>query len=296
MSRAWYNPNAAPRLLGSILSTGERTTNRRQVQIWNTTCVVTKSGKQQKASAGNDNNCSMNCSVLINPANPQLSGVSKFPYFPKGGPAPKEQPKRDAGWHATGYVTQWGGMEVGEGMLFASNVVDGLVHQLGGWQLGLECKWLPVLQDNENEGGERCPVGHAVATGPGNSALQEHFDTIVHTVPPFYHHHPGNDPEHYLLEAYRNSLSVAFGQGRDEIRVACPLLGAGGRGFPLDVAIRVAGQASRCWLDQDVGDDSIGEHQQYTLAFGIPDMEIAEQLLEVVQETMESDYSRDLKQ
>ena len=238
----------------------------------------------------------MNCSVLINPANPQLSGVSKFPYFPKGGPVPKEYPKRDVGWHATGYVTQWGGMEVGEGMLFASNVVDGLVHQLGGWQLGLECQWLPVLQENEHEGGERCPVGHAVATGPGSSALQEHFDTIVHTVPPFYLHHPGNDPEGYLLEAYRNSLRVAFDQGKGELRVACPLLGAGGRGFPLDAAIRVAGQASWRWLDQDLGDDSTDERQQHTLAFGIPDMEIAEQLLEAVQERMESDSRRDIEQ
>lgn len=292
MSRAWYKPNAAPRLLGSILPTkGKHKSGlHRQVQVWNTTCIVTKSGKQTvngsdgSSSSGGD---SMNCSVLINPANPQLSGVSKFPYFPKGGPVPKEYPKRDAGWHATGYVTQWGGMEVGEGMLFASNVVDGLVHQLGGWQLGLECKFLPILQNNEQEGGERCPVGQAVTTGAGASNLKVHFDSIVHTVPPFYHHHPSNNPEQLLLEAYRNALAAAFAQGKGDLRVACPLLGAGGRGFPLEVAIRVAGQASQGWLDQDLEDESNDSAQHHTLAFGIPDIDIAEQLLETICRTTE---------
>ena len=155
MSRAWYKPNAVPWLLGSVLPTkrGDQKSSsiHRQVQVWNTTCIVTKSGKQQTVIGSSDGSSSsistrtrrrdssssssattsssMNCSILINPANPQLSGVSNFPYFPKGGPVPKQYPhQRDAGWHAPGYVTQWGGMEVGEGMLFASNVVDGLVQ------------------------------------------------------------------------------------------------------------------------------------------------------------------------
>ena len=180
-------------------------------------------------------------------------------------------------------------MEVGEGMLFASNVVDGLVHQLGGWQLALECKFLPILQENDQEGGERCPVGQAVKTGAGGSGLKVHFDSIVHTVPPFYHHHPANNPEHFLLEAYQSSLVVAFQQqGPGDLRVACPLLGAGGRGFPLEVAIRVAGQASHIWLDQDIVDErNDGIRQQHTLAFGIPDIEIAEQLLETIQKMMD---------
>jgi hypothetical protein len=52
--------------------------------------------------------------TLINPANPNLSGPNAFPYFPRGGPQPKLQPHRHA-HHIMGYVTQWGGMDVGSG-------------------------------------------------------------------------------------------------------------------------------------------------------------------------------------
>ena len=271
MSRAWYKPHATPQLVESISrsmagTTTRRRRRRRTVQVWNTTCAVTKAGKASP----------MACSVLITPANPQLSGVSKFPYFPKGGPAPKEYPQKDS-HHIMGYVTQWGGMEVGGGMLFAANVVDGLVHQLGGWRLALECQYLPVLRQ---PGDERCPVGHAVVTGPGGAELQAHFDRLVHTVPPFYDHHP--DPEHFLREAYRNSLAVAFGSSS---RVACPLLGAGGRGFPLDIAIRLAGEASRRWLHEQDEDDEAEDddcHHEQALAFAIPDMDIAEKLVESI--------------
>lgn len=193
-----------------------------------------------------------------------------------------------------GYVTQWGGMDVGSGMLFSANVVDGMVHQLGGWKLVMECNLLPVIRQELEE---RCPVGHAVMTGPGGSELQEHFDALVHTVPPFYDHHP--NPEHYLLEAYRNSLAVAFDNttatnrqkeslsSSSSLRAACPLLGAGGRGFSESIAIQVAGQASQRWLQ---GEDARSENptegqddnQEHTLAFAIPDIEIAEQLLDAI--------------
>jgi O-acetyl-ADP-ribose deacetylase (regulator of RNase III) len=213
----------------------------------------------------------MACSVLINPANPQLSGVAKFPYFPRGGPAPKEYPKKDS-HHIMGYVTQWGGMEVGDGMLFPANVMDGIVHQLGGWRLAMECRMVPIINNTEQE--ERCPVGHAVVTGPGfGSLLQEHFDWIVHTVPPFFRHHP--EPEEHLMQCYSNALALAFEKGS---RVACPLLGAGARGFPLAVALNLAGRASVKWRDQDKECDS----KQQLLAFAIPDPDVAEQLVATI--------------
>jgi len=292
MSRAWYKPNAIPKLIGTLEG------KRCNVQVWNTTCCVTKAGKDTE----------MKCTTLINPANPQLSGVSKFPYFPKGGPVPKTPPTKDS-HHIMGYVvrtlqvfrsrsikllvthspiniflhfffrwqTQWGGMEVGEGMFFAANVVDGIVHQLGGWQLERECQRLPVMDDKEEEQ-ERCPVGQAVSTGPGGPKLAAHFDQVVHAVPPFYNHHP--DPEHYLLEAYRNALLVSFENNQLTSRVACPLMGAGCRGFPINVAIRIAGEFSQGWLDQQSRNkESDNDGQSKTLTFAIPDIEIAEQLL-----------------
>jgi len=262
MSKAWYKPQVAPKLLESFSSSSRR----RIVEIWNTTCAVTKAGKTS----------SMACTVLINPANPELSGVSKFPYFPKGGPAPKEYPKKDS-HHIMGYVTQWGGMEVGSGMLFSANVVDGMVHQLGEWRLALECRFLPAIRNNE-----KCPVGQAVVTGPGGSELMEHFDSIVHTVPPFYNHH--HDPEHYLLDCYKHSLSLSFQQGS---RVACPLLGAGCRGFPLHEAVAIAGKGSIQWRDENDNNQK-NNNDTNTLAFAIPDLEIAEQLIQAIQTAEEN--------
>lgn len=265
MSRSWYKPKAIPQLLESFSSSTLKRP-RRQVQVWNTPCAVTRAGKSSL----------LQCTVLINPANPQLSGVSKFPYFPVGGPEPKEYPKKDS-HHIMGYVTQWGGMEVGTGMVFASNVVDGLVHQLGGWKLQWECKFVPTVKDDNEEDNCRCPVGQAVVTGPGGSQLREHFDSIVHTVPPFYNH--TTNPHDKLRQSYHSALHLALQHGN---RVACPLLGAGARGFPLDVAMAIASQASMEWCQDEI-DDSNGDldsKEEQTLAFAIPDMEIAQQLVE----------------
>ncbi|CAB9508652.1 Deacetylates O-acetyl-ADP ribose. Down-regulates ribonuclease 3 (RNase III) activity. Acts by interacting directly with the region of the ribonuclease [Seminavis robusta] len=271
MSRAWYLPGVVPKLWGSFVSSG----GKRQVQVWKTPCAVTKAGKE----ASNP----MACTALINPANPQLSGVSKFPYFPRGGPVPKEYPKKDS-HHIMGYVTQWGGMEVGDGMLFAANVVDGMVHQLGGWRLAVECRLLPIVGSNpDTNEEERCPVGQAIVTGPGGADLQKHFDYVVHTVPPFYRHHP--EPEQHLMQCYRNSLRLAFERAS---KVACPLLGAGARGFPLDLALEIAGQASLEWRDH-----SSDHKEKQSLSFAIPDPEIADQLCKAIEDASD-DQSRRL--
>jgi len=91
MSTAFYKTSVAPRLLKAFprLRDGGHATTP-SIEIWNTTCVVTNFGKTKLPDG------MKGCSVLLNPANPQLSGVSKFPYFPQGGPAPKEYPKKDA--------------------------------------------------------------------------------------------------------------------------------------------------------------------------------------------------------
>ena len=265
MSTAWYKPGVGPKLLQAFKSptTTNNSTNR-SIEIWNSTCAVTAFGKTTDAQ----------CNVLINPANPQLLGVSKFPYFPKGGPAPKSYPKKDA-HHIMGYVTQWGGMEVGDGMLFSANVVDGLVHQTGGWKLAFEIGLLPTNNPEENE---KCPVGQAVVTGPGGADLRQHYEYIIHTVPPFYRHHP--EPETHLLKCYENALALAFSKGS---RVACPLLGAGARGFPQDVAIDLAVQASLQWRN-DNNHQQENQSEGQALAFAIPDIEIAEVLLSAVHE------------
>lgn len=177
-----------------------------------------------------------NCSILVNPSNPELSGVAKFPYFPRGGPVPQKLPRISA-HHIMGYVTEWGGMDVGNGMLFPVSVVDGLVHLHGGWKLHMECHWKRI-----KHGGKPCPVGTAITTSAGNGTLAEHYDTIVHTTPPFYKYE--EESERLLGNCYDAALEQAFAESFMSAtcnrRVGLPLLGAGARGFPLEIAIRVA--------------------------------------------------------
>jgi len=75
MSKAFYKPSVAPTLRHS-LPVGNKSKSKVAaiIEIWNTTCIVTNFGLSTR---------SPKCTVLINPANPQLSGVSNFPYFPR---------------------------------------------------------------------------------------------------------------------------------------------------------------------------------------------------------------------
>ena len=110
MSTAWYKSRSTPKLLHECLSAGpirRRQRQRRIVQVWNTTCIVTNFGKNQTTIVETGNHSpqhNRSRHVLINPANPELSGVSKFPYFPRGGPVPEEYPSKDA-HHIMGYVS-----------------------------------------------------------------------------------------------------------------------------------------------------------------------------------------------
>ena len=86
-------------------------------------------------------------------------------------------------------------MEVGDGMLYASSVVDGVVHQLGGSTLEWACQQIGTSSTKSTT---KCPEGNAVVTGPGTEEVAEHYDHIIHTVPPFYHHYDysnGNDDD-----------------------------------------------------------------------------------------------------
>lgn len=328
----------------------------RSVEVWTTTCIVTNFG-MQRGKRRNDDNVDGNgdgndavtpppllprCSTLINPANPDLSGPAKFPYFPVGGPVPPGPPEKPA-HHIMGYVTQWGGMDVGRGMVFSSAVIDGLIHQLGGSYLRAE---IALLSSSAGTSRFKCPTGTAVVTSagsgsstdvgdPGASTLSAEYDRIVHTAPPFYDFPPDDCVEeeldrgsesgahgerkshgrgggvkeegvehgrHHrsvtlLHSCFRESLKLAFdNQTNDGTtcqplgtflgnlllqtpgfaalstlapaifsavssaisppppppaengRVAFPLLGAGCRGFPVDVALDVAALESAVWL------------------------------------------------
>jgi O-acetyl-ADP-ribose deacetylase (regulator of RNase III) len=209
-------------------------------------------------------------------------------------------------------VTQWGGMEVGNGMMFAANVVDGLVHQLGGRALANDCR--KTLFEHKVS---RCNEGNAMMTKPGSDELREQYrHYIVHTVPPFYTtttknidnddgdddilHHQQQQQQQQLavLEScYETSLQLIRNKSNkldnnntamsSTIRVACPLLGAGCRGFPEDQAIQVAANAAASLLVMTkVEEDASTTAQPITLAFAIPNGELRKALIEKIDETV----------
>ena len=231
---------------------------RTAIEIWKTTCIVLNFGKTTAAQ----------CSVMVNPANPQLSGVSKFPYFPKGGPVPKQQPTQYE-HHIMGKVTNWGGMDVGDGMLFPVSVVDGMVHTYGGWHLKMALKW------HQLSGKDACPIGTAVRTTAGKDKLREAYDSIIHTVPPFYNHPdtPNDDPLELLHQCYMNALGKLE---PSDARVAAPLLGAGCRGFPMDEAMSVATRATKEWCQKN-------EDRDLTVCFALLEESWCKQMIDLLE-------------
>ncbi|KAL3793798.1 hypothetical protein HJC23_006158, partial [Cyclotella cryptica] len=121
----------------------------------------------------------------------------------------QKSPNRTA-HHIMGYVSQWGGMDVGSGephylstiLKFDSSIT--LItrdvphhtfaiinrHAISG------CKeWSGIDSTVENlKSSDRkhvkCPVGTAVITSCGGEQLRAEYDNIVHTVPPFYNYPP----------------------------------------------------------------------------------------------------------
>ena len=311
MSTAFFKCSSTPQLLRSFPS--PFTSGSTVIQVWNTTCVVTNFGKsilpilkqsvlsRESVDGKGTARDGGNITALINPGNPQLSGVRNFPYFPRGGPVPETSPKSmHKNWQPLGYVTQWGGMEVGDGMLYPVSVVDGLVHQLGGWKLKLECKLKSLSSD-------KCPVGTAILTHAGGDELSRHYDHIIHTSPPFFKSTNNStefytytdDPIEDLSRCYQSSIALATSSidiaSSSPLFVCCPLLGAGARGFPYETAIKVAAEESFRWLKNNhsnnkntVNRNGLGE-KHIVLAFGIPDLSVATDLVHAIEELHDYD-------
>ncbi|KAG7348881.1 macro domain containing protein [Nitzschia inconspicua] len=313
MSTAWYRSGHVPKLIQKWCCVNNSPSLH--IEVWDTTCVVHNMTKKQNdnvsAAVGSGGGGSDSYHILLNPANPQLSGVSKFPYFPIGGPQPPPGFEIQKDTHPImGYVSQWGGMEVGNGMMFASNVVDGLVHQLGGKELQRA-----LQQALEEHGVTQLQEGQAVATTAqvGTFHKTTGYQYIIHAVPPFYQlknnttimDDDDDDDSIFtatsdiLAETYRNALQVAtrlapkiqqrlYSQSNQNhhhndddddddtafrIRIATPLLGAGCRGFPTTVAIRVAAETLTTYSAPS------GNMPKMTVAFAIPNGDIRQQLV-----------------
>ena len=120
-AKAWYKPSAIPQLIAKFdapSSTSSGKASKRAIEVWTTTCIVTNFGKLAAVNNSHGESSQLpGCAVLVNPANPGLTGPNSFPYFPRGGPQPSERHDERKGWHPVGYVSQWGGMDVGNGEL-----------------------------------------------------------------------------------------------------------------------------------------------------------------------------------
>ena len=280
-SKALLLPHVLPRLVGSVTIVSRVRGRRRTVEVYQTPCIVL---------SGNLDGCD----TLINPSNPDLTGASAFPYFPRGGPVPGEDRRSSLQevHHIMGYVSRWGDVDVSRGLLLPENVIDGLVHQYAGWRLRLEC-WAKRLESSLAWPGSReqpCPVGSAVVTSAGD--LRPIYQQIVHTTPPFFlttDDGSNNTKNVYhaqdqLMQCYRKAWKLGF-SGSRTARLATPLLAAGCRGFPLDVALSVAVDASTEWLMPSPHGGKLADNDdndpmsQQTVVFGFLDEDVANKLL-----------------
>jgi O-acetyl-ADP-ribose deacetylase (regulator of RNase III) len=295
VSKAFYKKSVVPQLL--YRTTKAITNNKRDikvVEVWTTTCIVTNFCSE---TPGRDTDTSgHSSSVLINPANAELTGCSRFSYFPRGGPVPTENVvSMHKDWQPLGYVSNWGGMEVGEQMVYPVSVVDGLVHNYAGWKLKAHIQWLRLKQQQTiDPKTSLCPIGSAIRTISGD-LHQYGYQSIVHTTPPFYQH--DTNPEQGLAQCYQSVLDLAFSTEDTEttlnqpfpIRAAIPLLGAGARGFPIDVACQIACDAVIHWFEQKhvtATSSSFMYGRSHTVAFGLLEETVARQLISLMEKRL----------
>ena len=112
--------------------------------------------------------------------------------------------------------------------LFGGGGVDGAIHKAGGKAVLAACR---ELRNTRYPDG--LPAGEAVATTAGKLDAK----WVIHTVGPIYRR---GDAE-TLRSCYASSLAIAAELGART--VAFPLISAGAFGWPVDDAIRQAGDA-----------------------------------------------------
>jgi hypothetical protein len=142
--------------------------------------------------------------ALCVPANKQLCGTA-LPYFPIGGPVPRDIPSELSKGSNT-----WGGMDVGSNHMYASQTVDGMVTSLVGKELKEVVSSLPVLE--VHDGIEyKCLEGSSVVTS-APYPLSSNYEFLIHTVPPFK-----SDSNAYikLMSCYTSILDTACKNTKD---------------------------------------------------------------------------------
>jgi O-acetyl-ADP-ribose deacetylase (regulator of RNase III) len=228
-------------------------------------------------------------------------------------------------------------MEIGSNMMYPNQVIDGIVHRLGGNALSQKCK--NILKSQQCVDG-KLPLGTAVVTSCKDiQELETLYDFIIHTTPPFYPHYNGSDSSknhdheievlkkcytssfHRIEEFYRQGKGkmgdefsttsslwetvLSWMNGKSSVvknhdlgnaktvRIGIPLIGAGARGFPSNVAVHVAATQSVSWMKDHRRDrpmDSLPHedgNRDCVVAFGIPDPQIADGLVTEIRQQIQ---------
>ncbi len=125
--------------------------------------------------------------------------------------------------------------------LLGGGGVDGAIHRKGGKRILQECK--EIRRTRWPDG---MPTGNAVITAGGDLKARH----VIHTVGPIWG--GGDRGESGLLsDAYRSSLTLAFGEGLRSI--AFPSISTGVYGYPIEEASRVALTTIREFLEENRG-------------------------------------------